>query len=62
MRLLTCGNSIVETKGSRDIGKKVDALYKASFKEGMTVMEGRALQVYLETELDFSAALALMRK
>ena len=48
-------------KTADKIGVLTDQLFKQLLKEGMTVVEGRALSAHLEHSVNISATIQLMR-
>jgi hypothetical protein len=49
-------------KAAKEIGYITDRLYKRLFKQGMTIVEGRALVQFLHGQISVSAILELMMK
>ncbi|MHC4188431.1 MAG: hypothetical protein ACYSUB_01980 [Planctomycetota bacterium] len=45
---------------SQKVAQQVGELFESLFAEGMTVLEGRALEGYLEAELAFAATISMM--
>jgi hypothetical protein len=49
-------------KAAKEIGYITDRLYKRLFKQGMTVVEGRALVQFLQGQVSVSAILEILTK
>lgn len=48
-------------RAAKKIGEITDRLYASLLRQGMSIVEGRALETYLQGQINVSAILALMQ-